>query len=259
MSWQRALTHRTNTLLEVAGYLATMTIAIVLWRFAFAHTGLQKISGYTVQEMTVYLLIAGWITSVFWFTAQGERIVHEIKDGLVSNYLIKPMSISLRYFFYGSAGKFMQFVWGSVAFFIVLLAFQIYTNFVPAQQLHFGLFTIFFVLAWLIQWLIFYSAALLAFWFEEVWGFTFVIRVLSDVAAGAFIPLALFAPSWQTLFDWLPFKYIVSVPVNALMGRIDSAELLLTFSGAVVWLIALMLLANLAMRRGIRHYSAVGG
>lgn len=256
-SWQRAMSYRVNTLLEIVGYLTTMTISIVLWRFAFEHTGLQEIKGYTVQEMIVYLLIAGWITSIFWFTAQAERIVHEIKEGVVSNYLVKPMRLSLYYFIYGNAGKFMQFIWGSLAFVVVLIVFRLYVDF-AYTQFHIGLFVIFLIVAWLIQWLIFYSVALLAFWFEEVWGVAFIIRVLSDVAAGAFLPLSLFSPSWQQLFDWLPFKYIISVPVNVLMGRISGTELLSAFGGAVVWLVTLILFAQLAMRRGIQRYGAVG-
>ena len=93
-SWQKALTYRTNTLLEVAGHFTTMVVSVALWQFAFRHTGQQEIGGYTVGELTAYLLIAGWITSSFWFTAQADRIVREIKEGFLSNYLTKPFEFS---------------------------------------------------------------------------------------------------------------------------------------------------------------------
>lgn len=257
-SWQKALTYRTNTLLEVAGHFTTMVVSVALWQFAFRHTGQQEIGGYTVGELTAYLLIAGWITSSFWFTAQADRIVREIKEGFLSNYLTKPLRISLYQFFYGNAGKFMQFIMSFFVFIIVLLAFQLYT-YLPLARFNVGAFLVFLLIAWCIQWLIFYTAALLSFWMEEVWGITFTIRVLADVAAGTFIPLSLFAPFWQNMFDLLPFKYIVSVPVNVLIGRVQSAELISLLMNALLWLAMLLLLAHIMMRWGIKRYSAVGG
>lgn len=258
ISWQRALVHRTNAILEIFGNLITMAASIGLWMFAFKHTGQSIIGGYSAQQMMAYLLIAGWLASSFWFTAQGDRIVYEIKNGEISNYLAKPISVFFYQFVYGAAGKLSQFFWGAIAFTLVLLVTGLYV-YLSLAWTNIAIFILFFIFAFLIQWLIFHSAALLAFWMDEVWGVTFCIRVLADVAAGTFLPLALFAPFWQNFFDFLPFKYIVSVPVNALLGRMNSADISHGLVGAVVWLAILCLLAFIGMRRGLRHYSAVGG
>lgn len=257
-AWQKALVYRANTILEIFGNLITMAASIGLWMFAFKHTGQVAIGGYSAQQMMTYLLIAGWLASSFWFTAQGDRVVNEIKNGEISNYLAKPISIFFYQFVYGAAGKLSQFFWGAVVFVIVLLATGLY-GYLTLSWSNIAIFILFFIFAFLIQWLIFHSAALLAFWMDEVWGVTFCIRVLADVAAGTFLPLALFAPFWQEVFDFLPFKYIVSVPVNALLGRMDNIEIMSEFAGAAVWLAILCFLAFIAMRRGLRHYSAVGG
>lgn len=258
IAWQKAMVWRLNTLLEMFGYVATMLIAIALWRFAFLHSNQQTIAGYTMQEMTLYLLVAGWLTSSLWFTAQGDRVAHEIKDGELSNYLVKPVRISWYHFIYGSTGKISQFILSSTTFIIALFVFRLYT-YLGTTSLNIIGFVLFFALAWLIQWLIFYISALLAFWMEEVWGQLFVVRVLADVAAGTFLPLSLFAPFWQNVFDVLPFKYIVSVPVNVLMGRVEGVELMSLFIGAFTWFIVLFLLMHVVLKRGIKHYSAVGG
>lgn len=258
ITWQRAMVYRANTILEFLGYLATMLVSITLWNFAFLHTGQGIIGGYTEREMMLYLLVAGWFTSSFWFTAQGDRVVREIKEGKISNYLVKPLRVSGYYFVFGTVGKLSQFLWSSIAFLVLVFAFRLYPLFYFGD-VHVGAFAVFFIAAWFIQWLIFYTAALLAFWMEEVWGITFTIRVLADIAAGAFLPLSLFAPFWQNVFDMLPFKYIIAVPVNALLGRLPLDKLLPTLGGAIVWLIVLALLSHIAMRRGIRRYSAVGG
>lgn len=260
-SWQRAMVYRWNTALEVWGYLLTMVISVLLWRFVFETTGKGNIAGYTAPEMISYLLIAGWLASTFWFTAQGNRIINDIKDGTLSNYLVKPMHILGYYHAYGLMGKLSQ-IFMSAIFFSVVLAALYFWGGIP---FHFVLqpstiigFAMFFLLAMLIQFMIFYNTALCAFWLEDASGVSFLARVFADVAAGAFLPLALFSEAWQSFFSWLPFHYIISVPVNILLGRLTILEMVQQGLGALIWLMALYGLAFIIMRRGVRHYSGVG-
>ncbi|MDO8505081.1 MAG: ABC-2 family transporter protein [bacterium] len=260
-SWQRAMVYRWNSLLEVWGYLLTMSISVLMWRFVFEKTGKESIAGYTASEMTSYLLIAGYLASALWFTAQGNRISNEIKDGVISNYLVRPLSIMGYYHVYGVIGKLSQIMMSTVSFGIVLVALHFWGGISLPISLHassFIGFILFFLLAIMIQFMIFYNAGLFAFWLDEASGIAFLVRVFADVAAGAFLPLSLFSEQWQGFFNLLPFRYMISIPANVLLGRLTTLEMVKTAAGALIWLAVLYGLALIMMRRGIRHYSAVG-
>ncbi len=255
-TWQVFLAHRLNMVLEVLGNLLTMGVAIGLWVALYQRTGQEKISGFTESEMIRYLLISGFLTATLWFTAQGDHVMSDIHEGNLSKFLVKP----LRYPFY----NFVKVMTGKVFNFLcILLVIIPVLYFYPDLLRSFNLvsvslFLLFFMFAIIFQYLLFFSTALMAFWMEEAWGLTFVLRVIADVAAGAFLPLAFFAPFWGNIFNFLPFKYLVSVPVNILLGKIPLSNILYTFGGALVWLMILLFLTSFIMRRGLRRYSAVG-
>lgn len=258
MHWQLRMVYRTNAILETSGNLLTMFVTLALWLFAFRHMGGGEIGGYTEEQMISYLLIAGLITSTLWHTSQGDQIISAIRQGRISKYLVKPMSFTANYFIAQIIGNSLRFMWSVAVVIAIVFAFHIPIELTLELSL-LPLFSLLLLFAIGIQYLLFYNTALLAFWMEEVWGITFTIRVLADVAAGTFIPLALFAPFWQRVFDFLPFKYIISVPVNTLMGRMVPDEILTAFLGSAAWLVALTVLTKITWTRGVRHYSAVGG
>src|SRR3989338_9325814 len=260
-SWQRAMVYRWNTALEVVGYLATTIISISLWQFIFAKTGGQSIRGYTPQEMVNYLIVSGYLANAFWFTAQGNRIMNDIKDGVISNYLAKPMGILKYYLSYGLTGKAFQIMMSTIGLVGLLVVFGIagIPFAIHSDLFHVAFFIVLFVLAALIQFFIFSSTSLLAFWMEEVWGISFVVRVFADIAAGAFLPLTFFSVSWQHFFNFLPFRYIISVPANVLLMRLDIQQSLVAIISSFAWMCTFYFCSLLLLRRGVRHYSAVGG
>ncbi len=164
-SWQRAMVYRLNTLLEIFGYFSTMLIAIALWRFVFQKVGAASIGGYTSTQMISYLLVAGYLASAFWFTAQGNRVMNDIKDGVLSNYLVKPMHILGYYLAYGLTGKSSQIFFSTLTFAILLIALNL-SGVVLQISLHpltVLAFILAFILAMLMQYFIFYNTALSAF------------------------------------------------------------------------------------------------
>lgn len=257
-TWDEVLAYRLNVWLEAFGNLLTILVVIVLWIFAFKTTGAQMFGGYTQSQMISYLLLSGFITSAISYSAQGDETMDDIREGRISNYLVKPIHFSLYYFARTITRKAFILVFGIVTVAVLLFFFR------GSVAINIDLFRavmlfIFLLLGIVMQFLIFYSASLFAFWMEQVWGVTFIIRVFADVAAGAFLPLSLFSPAVQSIFNLLPFRYFVSVPVNIALGKLGSGEILAALAGAGVWLFALLLFTFIVAKRGVRHYSAVGG
>ncbi len=255
---QEMMAHRLNILLEVLGNVFTTLVAIALWVYVFRAQGGGVIGGYTEGQMITYLIIAGFLTWTFWLTAQGDEIADDIYQGMLSAYLVKPLRISWYYFSRNLASKVLPLSAALVVLGIMMLwaGKLIVLHVTPFSFLAFLLFL---PLALVLHFFIFYPIALLAFWMEEVWGINYVARVMAEVAAGSFLPLTLFAPGWRTLFDALPFRYIVGVPTQILLGTISQSDMWEALLGALIWLVILFCLGMVLLRRGIQHYRAVGG
>ena len=258
MTWQTAMTFRANSWLESAGTLLTMLISISLWLFAFSHTGKGTIANYTKNQMVFYLIVAGFIASNIYFTAQGDKLISLIRTGKVARYLVRPVNLMMVNFSRIISWKVFNFISSIFGITLIVTLFRINIEF-PTSIASVLIFIPFFIFAIIIHFLIFYTIAMVAFWMDEVWGISFVVRVFAEVAAGTFIPLTLFAPGWQRLFNLLPFKFIVSVPVNVLMGRMQYFEIFSNLAGALFWILLLAGCATLLMHRGLKHFSAVGG
>jgi len=87
----------------------------------------------------------------------------------------------------------------------------------------------------------------------QLWlGFFFVF-------SGYIVPLELL-PAW--LYDvvrWLPFRYLLSFPVEAMLGLVDRDEALVALAIQWAYVAAFLALALWTWKRGLARYSAFGG
>lgn len=97
-----------------------------------------------------------------------------------------------------------------------------------------------------------------AFWITqatavmEVW---FYIRAL---LSGWVVPLDLFPPVVTNALQYLPFRYVLSFPLEITLGRLDLPQIGFGLAVQYGWVIFFFLLYRLLWSRGIREYSAVG-
>ncbi len=98
----------------------------------------------------------------------------------------------------------------------------------------------------------------LAFWLDEVSGIVAVRHLLMLVLAGQLVPLALM-PAWaQGFLDLQPFRYLLSFPIELVVGDLTRSDIAFGLSVQVAWTVALVLGSRWIWSRGQRAYSAVG-
>ncbi len=116
------------------------------------------------------------------------------------------------------------------------------------------------ILAAILNFLIGYTFSLSAFWIVRVsavyeilaWGVGYFV-------SGRMAPLSAL-PDWVgSLSFWLPFRYTMAFPVDALMGRLDENQWLIGFVAQVLWIVLFVCLRRVLWHLGLRKYTAVGG
>jgi ABC-2 type transport system permease protein len=115
------------------------------------------------------------------------------------------------------------------------------------------------MLAWLITFAILFSIGALAFFITQTMAIANLYFGLYSLFSGYLMPLDLLPRPIAAVAAWLPFRFMVSVPVELLTGRHSHAELPLLLAGQAGWAVA-GLAGSLALwHAGIRRFESVGG
>lgn len=98
----------------------------------------------------------------------------------------------------------------------------------------------------------------LGFWVTQVISFAQIWFYLRAFFSGWIIPLAMFPESMQSFLHYLPFRYLLSFPVEILMGTLTTAEIAQGFMIELSWLILIYICYRLLWRYGLSKFTAVG-
>lgn len=256
---QNTLIYRINFLFRAAVGLVPLAGTLYLWKAVYAGKGGDaEVAGYALSQMISYYLL---ITLVDAFTAVAEddwQIAADIKDGNISQFLIRPIDyLAYRFTLYLSG----RCIYTVVALFPVgILVFFLGDHFVlPHSPLAGAAFLLSLVLAGLLQFLIACTMALLAFWVLDVSTFIFIQFAFEYIASGHLFPIDIL-PRWAAqLLLLTPYPYLLYFPVGLYMGRITGPDLWRGLATQAAWVIAGFLLLRWVWSRGVRRYSAVGG
>ncbi len=254
---QNTLTYRMNFLFRSAFSLVPLFATLSLWRTVYAGKD-GSIGGYTLAQMTSYYLVLTIVDALTAVTEDDWQIAADIKDGNISQFLLKPMDyLAYRLCLYG-AGRIVFTACALVP--VGLFLFVQREHFVlPADAATLGCFGLSLVLTGLIQFFISFTMALLAFWVLEVSTFIFILYAFEYIASGHLFPLDILPPAVLQALHFTPFPYMLFFPVNIYLGRVTGPELLNGLIIQACWVLAAFVLARVVWSRGIRKYSAVGG
>jgi ABC-2 type transport system permease protein len=111
-----------------------------------------------------------------------------------------------------------------------------------------------FVLRFLIEW----TLALAAFWTTRVSAVNQGYYVAALFLSGQIAPLSLLPFPVQIAAAALPFRWMISFPVELVLGRLSPMEAATGLTVQVAWLGVALLLLRVVWRAGLRSYSAVG-
>jgi len=254
---QNTLVYRMNFAFRSVFSLIPLFATISLWRVIYSGRD-GEVGGYSLAQMTSYYLVV-MIVDVFTAVAEDDwQIAADIKDGNISQFLLKPIDyLTYRLCLYG-AGR-VVFTACAVLPVTIFIVVQRAYFVLPADLATVGWFALSLVFTALLQFLISYCMALLAFWVLEVSTFIFILFAFEYVAGGHLFPLDILPHDLMRLLHFTPFPYQLFFPVNIYLGRVTGAAVYQGLAVQAAWVVAAYLLARFIWSRGIRKYSAVGG
>ena len=259
---QNSLTYRFNFLARSLFGLIPLMAMLYVWRTIYhgnaEKNGSNMIGTYTLAEMVSYYLLTAIVDALTAVNEDDWQIAADIKDGNISQFLLKPID----YLWY----RFCLFLSGRVTYLAVtavplaIFIFCLRQYFVlPHDWAAFGLFLVSVTLTAMLQFFMSYTMAMLAFWVLEVSTFIFILFAFEYLASGHLFPLDIL-PSWlERVLYCTPFPYQLYFPVSIYMGKTTGGELARGLLIQLAWVCFMYALARFVWNRGIKKYSAVGG
>src|SRR3989344_2610036 len=242
------------TLVWILVAMLEILVPLVIWLSATPVGG--SFGGFTKSQLLAYYALMTLVGNfTFWWL--NFKIEEDIRSGDLSNILLKPIS-SFRYRLLNQlADKAFSFLARIPIFVVVFIFFGevIFTNFTLLSLI---LSIIATLLGSLIYMLISAMFGLFSFWITSTRGFISIYFFSVYLLSGELAPLA-FYPTWfRDLTSLLPYRYVLSFPIELILGKLSPTAIVTGFIVEASWLLGLAFLVNLLWRRGLRLYQAYG-
>ncbi len=255
---RKLMSYRTAFWLEASvAFLAQLGVAYFLWRAVYEATGRPIIGGYTEAEMLLYYILAILLGKVIRGQERASSLAQDVYEGSLSRYLVYPGDyLAFKYAEHlgtmtPAVLQLLLFGFASLPFLEAPAAAGI-----GAGSLARGIFAV--ALGNLLNFLLLYPIQGIAFWAENVWSLSVLMRLTASLLGGAMMPLALFPAGARALLEWSPFPYLYDFPVNVLLGRIPPDQWLRGVAIGVAWCGLLHAVGRWVWRRGGLSYTGVG-
>ncbi len=227
-------------------------VMLAVW-YSLSEDG--PIAGYSQNDFVAYYLLLTWARQmtgawVIW------ELEYEIRHGFLSAKLLHPLNPIHEYIAGHIADKLFRFV---VLLPLVFLAWMIFPSIhYDVTPLTFTLFLVALAAALLLRFLSQYCFGILAFWISasitlhEIW-FAGMLML-----GGVIAPLDLFPEQIRVIANYLPFRFMLSFPVEIVSGRLTPVDLAIGVATMIFWLAFFIGLYRWLWRRGIKQFSAFG-
>ena len=255
---QNSLVYRVNFLFRATFGLIPLLATILLWRAIYeGRTDPEGVAGYSLAQMTTYYLVVSLVDMLTGVTDDDWQIAADIRDGAISQFLLKPLNYLVYRFCLYLSGRLIYTTFALLPVGLFIFFLRDYAV-LPPDLATFGMFLISVLLAGLLQFLISFSMAMLALWVLEVSSFIFILYAFEFIAGGQLFPLDILPPLLLDLLYFTPFPYLLYFPVSIYLGRTTGTEIWQGLAIQTLWVLAAALLARLVWERGIKRYGAYG-
>jgi ABC-2 type transport system permease protein len=241
---------------EFLVWILTTTMPLVmlaLWTSVASEAPFREYSSddfvaYYLAALIVRNLTGNWVA---W------QVSEEVRMGAMSMRLLRPLHPFVAYAAsHVAAVPFRSLV---VLPFAAVLLLSSGAAALTREPLQLALIVPSLALAWLITFSILFALGALAFFVTKTMGLLSLYFLLFSLFSGYLLPLPLL-PGW--LADTarvLPFRYMLSVPIELMTRSHASGDAIALLLGQLGWAVASLAVALWAWRRGVRRYEAVGG
>ena len=251
-TWLSWLQYRSFFFVLAFGWMIPPLVSMFVWLAASGQDGIQGIQR---SEFVAYYLVLILVNQIT-FSQANWTLGDVIREGLLNNWLLRPVSPFYQVLSSEFAGKFVYLV------FTIPLTVLLGLVLRPTIELSLPqvfVFLLSLIMAWGLRFLWGYLLALLAFWFTRADALLALQDSLVFIFSGMIAPVSLLPGLLQNIAIFLPFRYMVGFPVEIFTNQLSWMEIGQGLIFQSIWLVVSFTLCSLLWKNGLRRYSAIGG
>jgi ABC-2 type transport system permease protein len=254
---QNTFVYRWNFFLRALFGLFPLIGTIFIWGAIFEAKG-GGINNFDYASMVFYFLLVLALDTLITPADDEWQVAADIREGQMNAFLVKPMNYLLYRLSLFASNRLLYTVVTLPVLVVTFLAFRTYIAW-PSSWVTWAWAIVSVILAAMLQFLISYSVALLAFWMLEISTVVFIIYSFEYFLSGHMFPISFMPEGIQGILRLLPFPYELYFPISIFMEQVRGREL---WNGMLIqtcWVLLIYLGASALWRGGLRKYQAVGG
>jgi ABC-2 type transport system permease protein len=250
--YARSIEYRGQIIIWILSSILPL-IMLMVWLTIAAQQG-GSIGGYDAAGFISYYLMVTLfrrLTGV-WIIWDMD---HDIREGALSAQLLKPLNPVHHYFTRVLASKPVQMilVLPPIAIASILLGAKYDLSLLSLLLTFVALFG-----GLLIEFLVQLIIGTFAFWITQATAIAELWFWIRSFLSGWIIPIAVFPIALIGPLTYLPFRYVLSFPIEIILGRLSIDQIALGFGIEAIWIGVFLWAFTLLWRRGLKLYGAVG-
>ena len=245
--------YRAAMVIWLIGRVIEALVFLSVWT-AVAHSQGGQVGGFTSADFAAYYITMMMVSHLTftWFMFEFE---YRVRTGAFSPLLLQPLHPIHRDIATNISYKFLTLVVMVPTAALMVWAFDPVFQ-TPSWALL--AFVPVIALAFLMRFFIEWALALVALWTTRTAAANQLYFAALLFLSGQMAPLELM-PEWvQTLASLSPFRWMVSFPVELILGRLTLQETMMGMTTQAVWLVLSWGILGLVWSRGMKRYTAVG-
>lgn len=254
VNWAEQWQYRANLIMYLLYWLVSPVIYLAVWTSIANSKG--SVNGFTANDFITYymtLLIIDQITSNITL----HIFAYKVQDGSLSSELIRPIHPMLTNTLVNNIAFKALSIMGLIPVWIVLF-FLFKPDFSNVTWQSIALAVPAMILGFFVAFLLSAAVTSIAFWTTRVWSISEFYFAVFLLFSGQFVPLKLMPTIIQETARYLPFQFSMYYPIQLILGKLSTAEIIHGFVIAAIWLVISIFLFNWVWREGVKRYSAVG-
>ena len=254
VNWAEQWQYRANLVMYLLYWLVSPIIYLAVWTSIANAKG--DVSGFTANDFITYymlIIICDQLTSNIFI----HIFAYKIQDGTLSGELTKPIHpVLTNSLVVNIANKILNVIVLIPVWAILFLIFKPDFSSVTLQGILLSIPVM--AVSFLIGYLLSATITSLAFWTTRVYSIHEFYFALILLFSGQFVPLPLMPKVIQDIAQYLPFQLLLYFPVQLILGKLNTNQIVQGYIMAGVWLAVSILLFNWVWHNGVKRFSAVG-
>ncbi|KKR21428.1 MAG: hypothetical protein UT48_C0008G0005 [Parcubacteria group bacterium GW2011_GWE2_39_37] len=246
---QASFAYRVNFFASFIAEGLSLVIIVYLWLSIYHQGG--KIGNYTLGGLILYFIISKFINLTVRSYDAARYVGEIIRLGDFNNYLLKPLS-----FFGHTVAYFSAVITYNLIIFSILFSPLLFFGKIEFTIVNLFYFFISLIIAFFLNFLFYYAVGISSFFFGYIAGLNFMMWGINSFFSGNLIPIDLFPKYLVTINNFLPFKYMVFVPISIITNKYTENEIFLNLFFGLSWVLILVIFTNVLYKKGIKKYEA---